>query len=315
MIMNQTPIQLLGNFEGNTLYIKREDLLPYCFGGNKARKAMLFFRTIDEKKYDCVVTYGSSSSNHCRVVSNMCAARKIRCIIISPDSASKPTYNSLMMKKFGAEIRNVPVAQVHDTIEDTLNEVKAEGYNPYFIPGGGHGNLGTQAYVDCYREIKAFEKENDLSFDFIFLASGTGTTQAGLVCGKMIENDDRSIVGISIARKNPYGRNVICESIHDFLGDRVTKEQIDKQVIFIDKYNGGGYGVENKEILLTIENVLTSYGIPLDVTYTGKAFYGMQRYLNENEILGRKVLFIHTGGAPLFFDWLNSLADDTERNS
>ena len=26
------------------LYIKREDLIPYSFGGNKARKGLLFFK-------------------------------------------------------------------------------------------------------------------------------------------------------------------------------------------------------------------------------------------------------------------------------
>lgn len=70
-----TPIVYMGMEQGNKLYIKRDDLVPYSFGGNKARKGVLFFEEIEKGGYDCVVTYGSSHSNHCRIISNMAAAR------------------------------------------------------------------------------------------------------------------------------------------------------------------------------------------------------------------------------------------------
>ena len=82
-----TIIQDLGERLGNRLLIKREDLIPFSFGGNKARKAALFFEEIDQSGSDCVVTYGSGSSNHCRVVANMCAQRGLDCLIISPAEA------------------------------------------------------------------------------------------------------------------------------------------------------------------------------------------------------------------------------------
>ena len=40
-----TPVQDLEIFQGNHLFIKRDDLYPYCFGGNKARKNVLFIHT------------------------------------------------------------------------------------------------------------------------------------------------------------------------------------------------------------------------------------------------------------------------------
>ena len=144
--------------EQNNIYIKRDDLFPFSFGGNKARKAVNFFKEIDNGDFDTVVTYGSSSSNHCRVISNMATVRNIPCYIISPEEASEPTYNSKMMQLFGAEITTVPVDEVSRTIDEKLAELRECGRKPYFIPGGGHGNLGTQAYVDCYNEICAYEK-------------------------------------------------------------------------------------------------------------------------------------------------------------
>ena len=44
------------------------------------------------------------------------------------------------------------------------------------------------------------------------------------------------------------------------------------------------------------------FGLPLDSTYTGKAFLGMKKYIDKERISGSHVLFIHTGGTPLFFD-------------
>lgn len=302
-----TIIQDLGEYKGNHLYIKREDLIPFSFGGNKARKAQLFFQEIDQGDYDCVVTYGSGSSNHCRVVANECCRRGMGCYIIAPQEASEPTFNSQMMEIFGAEITTVPVSEVHDTIEGKIAELRDAGKSPYFIEGGGHGNLGTEAYVQCYEEIKKYEEEQNIHFDYIFFASGTGTTHAGLVCGQLLSGDKKSIVGISIARKNPRGRDVVIQSIRGYLGCRVSEEDIQTATVFIDDYTSG-YGKDDKRVIETIETVLRTYGIPLDSTYTGKAFMGMTEYVLQHEIKDNNILFIHTGGTPLFFDTLKKIS-------
>ena len=304
MVHWKSPIIDLGTCMGSRLFIKREDLIPFSFGGNKARKAQLFFREIEEGGYDCVVTYGSGSSNHCRVVANECCRRGIRCCIVSPEGEEEPTFNRQMMRIFGASITQVPVSEVHDTIEAVCEQQAREGKKVFFIPGGGHGNTGTQAYADCYEEIREYEEKNDVWFDYVFLASGTGTTQAGLVSAQLKAGDERKIIGISIARKNPYGRNVVLDSIRDYLGEGASSEEIQKKTIFLDDYTGEGYGKGNPEICRLIDDVMKEHGIPLDVTYTGKAFYGMKKYLERNSAAGKHVLFLHTGGTPLFFDYL-----------
>ena len=301
--MEPSIIQDLGELEGNRLFIKRDDLLPYSFGGNKARKALLFFEEIDRGGYDCVVTYGSGSSNLCRVVANLCRGRGLPCRIIRPQEASEPSYNSRMTNLFGAAYTSVPVSRVHDTIEETLAALRAEGKKPYFIPGGGHGDLGTEAYVRCYREIKDWETANGIHFDLIFFASGTGTTQAGLICGQLLAGDAREIIGISIARKNPRGRDVVVESVRSYLAGRADEDVIQAATIFLDDYTAG-YGKDDRRVDETIRFALDTWGIPLDPTYTGKAFMGMRELLATRHLTGKNILFLHTGGTPLFFDWM-----------
>ena len=306
-----TPIYKLES-KNNDIYIKRDDLIPYSFGGNKARKGILFFEDIIDKKCNAVVTYGSASSNHVRIVSNKCCELDIPCYVVSPTETAKSTSNSKMYKIFNAKIIEVPVQEVSNTIDKTISLLKENGKKPYFIPGGGHGNIGTKAYVNSYKEILEFEKKENIIFDYIFHASGTGTTQAGLVCGSIINNDKKNIVGISIARKNPRGRDVIVESIKDYLSSikmQYNYDSINDKVIFTDKYIQSGYGSYNTEILDTIKTSLIRYGIPMDTTYVGKAFFGMNEYIKENCINKKNILFIHTGGSPLFFDDLEVLSE------
>ena len=310
--MDRTTVQRMGACQGNRLWIKRDDLLPDCFGGNKYRKALIFFRQIDSGGYDTVVSYGTKHSNHCRIIANLAARRGLACVLIGPESDEEETANSRMTKLFGAETITVPIREVHQTIEDKLKALRKAGRRPFFIEGGGHGDLGTAAYVDCYEEIAAWSEENGIRFDYIFFASGTGTTQAGLVCGSLLRADDVKIVGISIARRNPRGRQVVVDSVNSYLssvGAAIPASQVEDAVVFLDDYVADGYGKDNEAIRDTIRRVLIQNGVPLDLTYTGKAFYGMERYLSTREIRDRNILFLHTGGTPLFFDDFQKLVD------
>ncbi len=291
----------------NNIYIKREDLLPISFGGNKARKAELFFKEIEEKNFNCVVTYGSSSSNHCRVIANLAAANRIPCYIISPTDVSGITFNKKLMQLFNAKIIQCTTNEVKEKISSTLEELKDYGMNPYFIEGGGHGNIGTLAYLRAYQEILKYEKENSQFFDYIFHASGTGTTQAGLISGQILNKDERNIVGISIAREKARGEKVVLESVNAFLKEMNQEDITKNKIKFLDDYTLDGYGKFNDDILKIIKTVLVEDGIPLDSTYTGKAFWGMREYLKKESVSNKNVLFIHTGGTPLFFDRLEEL--------
>lgn len=305
--MNSTVIEKLNeSVNDNAFYMKRDDLLPFSFGGNKARKALKFKEDIIEKKSDTIVTYGSSASNHCRVIANMAKLLGIKCYIVSPIENYKKTYNSQMIEMFEATIIKVALHDVSYTIDDLSEKLKLEGKNVYFIPGGGHGNLGTKAYVEAYQEIKKYENKKNIKFDYIFFASGTGTTQAGLVCGQYLNKDfSKKIVGISIARSEEKGRKIIIDSIKEYLNK--DENNFENLVEFVDKYTSDGYGKSNQEILKAIKNVLFNNGIPLNSTYTGKAYYGMLDYIKRKNINNKILLLINTGGLPLFFDDMEEL--------
>ena len=155
--LDKTPIMpLSAQYGPNDYFMKRDDMIPFSFGGNKARKAAEFYREIKKEKADVVMTYGSNSSNHCRIIANMAAAIGLSCHVISPEENREILYNTELVKEFGAVIETCPVTQVAQTIENRKQAYIAEGKNPYFITGGGHGNPGTESYVKAYREIVSY---------------------------------------------------------------------------------------------------------------------------------------------------------------
>lgn len=324
--IDPTPlVEMSGDYGQNHFYIKREDMIPFSFGGNKARKAAEFYKEIKKCGADVVMTYGSNSSNHCRIIANMACAMGLDCHIISPQENREILYNTRMVEEFGAVIETCPVTEVSETIDRRVEAYRQEGRNPFFILGGGHGNPGTRACVNTYREIAAYEEQKEICFDYIFHASGTGTTQAGLVSGKLLTEDrkrkcgqtvgEKKIVGISIARSEERGREVVRQSIEEYLGSEYQTLYREEELIFTDAYCMGGYGKYNQDVQKIIEEVMAKDGIPMDSTYVGKAFYGMKRYLEEHQIQGKNILFLHTGGAPLFFDLMDKKWETERRQA
>ena len=300
----ETPIQLIEK-EKNNLYIKRDDLIPFSFGGNKVRIAYEYIKDLQEKKCTCMLAYGNSRSNLCRAIANMCNIYNIDCYVISPIEEGQQyvvTNNSIIVEQLVKKIIPCQKSEVPQTIEKTLNDLKAHREIPYYIYDEDNVQSAIKAYIKAYDEIKAYEEKRKIYFDYIFLASGTGTTQSGLICGQVIHNDtDRNIVGISIARNKQRGLSVIKKNVNTFLKNNNLEENNIKYD-FADEYVLEGYGKYDLEIQKVIKNMLFNNGIPLDTTYTGKAYWGMKKYIEKNKIINKNILFIHTGGTPLFFD-------------
>ncbi len=177
---------------------------------------------------------------------------------------------------------------------------------PYYIYGDkyGHGNeeVPLRAYVKVFREIQNQADDIGIEFDYIFLATGTGMTQAGMIAGSVLYGSKKEkMIGISVSREKARQENIL----NDMLSAYSMKNNVclnDGYIEVCDEYISDGYGKYNEDIINTIKTMMISNGIPLDPTYTGKAFWGMLQYTKSREIEGKNILFIHTGGTPLFFD-------------
>lgn len=282
------------------IYIMRDDLIGFSFGGNKVRIAWELLQDMEEKGGDCMIAYGSSRSNMCRALANLCRQSGYPCYVLTPeeDMVAEGTFNSHLVELLGAQIRVCRKSNVAEAVEILMAELASRGYHPYYMFGDcfGKGNeeAAARAYKRVYRNILRYEKDSGIEFSHIFLASGTGMTQGGLVAGQQCYGGNKDIVGISVARPRDRGRAEVAR----FAG---TDEE---KVHFEDGYICGGYGRYDASVEAVIRYMMEIHGIPLDPTYTGKAFTGMLKWMKRQEIL-TPVLFLHTGGLPLYFDYLN----------
>lgn len=300
-----TPIEYYGEINKNKIYIKRDDLTEPTLGGNKVRKLEFFLAEAKNNNVDYIVTYGAAQSNHCRLTVSMASRLGFKVLLILAKS-EQINYNGnyLIYELYDTEIVWTNTNEVPETIDATLKNLEKKGHKPYFIQGGGHGDLGTHAYKVAFDEIVKQEHAMNVDFNHIFHASGTGTTQAGLIAGDMLQGSEKSITGISVARNKERGTEVISESIQSYLGNVYPEVQAKPYNIeFLDQYVGEGYADIYPQIIETIKNVAKTSSVLLDPVYTGKAFYGMMDYIQKNNIQEQNILFIHTGGIPLLFNY------------
>lgn len=293
--------------------MKRDDLLPFSFGGNKVRFAQKFLEDMKREHCDSMIIYGNYHSNLCRILSTLCHKLGMPCYMVHNTEdikEQKETQNSRVIRAMG--VREIPCGktEIAHAVQQAMDELTEKGYRPYYIYGNTKGQgrewVPVEAYAEAYEEICRQEEEKGIHFDYIFLASSTNATQAGLLAGSLKAGDGRKIIGISVSRNAKRGKEVIASDLNAY-ADKFGysfPEDWKEHIYFTDEYLGDGYGRYSSKTADIIRKIYREEGIPLDMTYTGKAFYGMVRYLEENQIHDKNILFLHTGGTPLFFDFL-----------
>lgn len=313
-----TPIQRLSLPEadrrGNHIYVKRDDLLPFSFGGNKVRIAREFVLDMQRQGCDALIMYGDAQSNLCRVLANLCHMLRIPCLMVatSHDAGKFPSFNERIVREFGVEIIMCEQGGIAQGIDAAMERLGNEGHKPYYIYGNrfGTGNEGVaaRAYANAYREICRQEQELGVTFDVIATPYGTGCTQGGLICGSLQAHDDRIIMGVSISsRPRERALHVLSETVRDWFQKEglPCPSDFEKHIHLLTQYTCGGYGQSNERIREMIDYMLLENSLPTDPTYTGKALLGLSDYISENGVTEKHILFIHTGGLPLFFDYLD----------
>ena len=96
-VKEATPIEYLPNFSkalGNkvNVYIKRDDLLPGCAGGNKTRKLDFSIADALSKGADTLITCGAVQSNHCRLTLAWAVHEGLDCHLVLEERV-KGSYN------------------------------------------------------------------------------------------------------------------------------------------------------------------------------------------------------------------------------
>lgn len=328
-----TPLEKLENLtervERFDVFLKRDDLTGLAFGGNKARKLDFIIADAVQKGADTLVTWGGVQSNWCRQVAAAAAMIGMKSILVlfkSSTSSVGDDGNLLLDRLFDADVRIVEAGAISNMLELTsvrrfldpiVEETKQAGNVPYLLPIGGslvEGSMaqpwGAIAYVKAFAELLDQAAADGVRIDSVVLATGSGSTQAGLLVGAKLLSPSTRIVGVTVyaskQKMTEYVRSISEATIQQL---DASIELLDEEIIVFEDYLKDGYGVFNDEVGAALRLVAESEGVLLDPVYTGKAMAGMLDLMEKDYFGdGENVVFLHSGGTPALFPYRDQIS-------
>lgn len=285
--------------DNRVIKVVRDDIFPFIGGGSKARKAVYYEDFLKKNGYNAVVTCGGIQSNHNRAIALMAARNHWKCHLCIQGTEERflsEKGNALLDRLSGAECEFIKPEDTAVSMDRAMANYKEKGLNPFYVTGGGHDLPGGIAYVEAVKLLKQECDKIGYKPSYIFHASGTGSTQAGIAVGlDLVGWNDVKLIGISVARQYERGKNVIVECANrlaEYYG--INKEYTDSIDFCVDYLYGGyeNYSVEMQDYL---NYAMAETGLLFDTTYSGKAFYGMMDIAKKHKLQGN-IMFWHTGG-------------------
>jgi len=287
------------------LWIKRDELVGFGFGGNKVRGLELLLADARACGGDVIVTGAGPQSNHVRATAAAAAYAGLDAVaVFSGSEPAVATGNLALTHLLGAraEFTGDPDrASVDRAILETADRLRAEGRRPYAIPRGGACARGVLAHVLAVAELDAQCRAAGIAPATVVLAVGSGGTLAGWLLGSQLIGARWRIEGVTVSRSALEARTrvaALAGEAAELAGVAWQPGQAD--VVIHDGYLGDGYGVPTAAGGEAIRVVARQAAIFLDPTYTGKAFAGLIDLARRGQISGPAV-FLHTGGEPALF--------------
>jgi len=292
---------------GPRLFIKRDDLTGFGFGGNKVRGLEFYLADALAQQADVIVTGAGPQSNHVRATAAAARVAGLAVVAVIHDSRPSEAQGNLLLDELlGVELRFTDSsnrALVDEWIPRVADELRAAGRRPYIIPRGGASPLGALGYVECVRELRDQAVSLGLPVSRLVLATGACGTHAGLLAGRHVYRWPTPVLGITVSRPVAECLERIPRIAQG--AARLAQHELElspDEVVVRDGFIGAGYGIPSPEGLEAIRLVARTEGLFLDPTYTGKAMAGLMAEFRAGRITpDENVIFLHTGGEPGLF--------------
>jgi L-cysteate sulfo-lyase len=298
-----TPVEELTRLRealggGPRLLVKRDDAIPFGFGGNKVRKLQYVLAEALASGADTIVTCGGVQSNHARATTAAARRHGLHPVLVANGTPpDRPTANALLDQLMGAEIHYVAGREDrHPAMEAQAARLRAEGRHPYVVPLGASTPLGALGYVHAVTELL----EQIPAPDVIVHACSSGGTQAGLLAGCALHAIPTRVIGISA--DDPAGD--VAQAVRRTIAGMGALLGVDGEALAVqcrvevrDDFVGEGYGIPSNGSREAQSLLARTEALFVDHTYTAKALGAMIHLIRNGAIRPDQViLFWHTGG-------------------
>jgi len=319
-LQGSTPIeampQLSAALGGDVnLYVKRDDLLPGSGGGNKTRKLEFCIADALEKGADTIITCGAVQSNHCRLTASWSAKEGLDCHLVLEERVKGSYKTDASGNNFLFELLDVKTIKVAPggsdmmaEMEKKAEELKSAGKKPYIIPGGASNTIGATGYALCAEETMTQLNDMRLKIDHIIVPSGSAGTHAGMAVGMAGVNGNIPISGINVSRTKEVQEEIVYKLAVDLAKHLDVKGGADRDaIVCYGDYVGPGYSIPTDGMVEAVKLFAKNEAILLDPVYSGKTAAGLIDLVRKGVFAkGSNVLFLHTGGSPALYAYLDT---------
>ncbi len=277
-IAKPSPVRCLERTQdGSTLWLKDDSRIHPVYGGNKCRKLAHLLGDAEHRNKSRITTVGTAGSHHVLATGLLGKSRgfAVRAFVISqPWSAHA---ERVLCASVASGIELIPALSPWGAFRAAT---QLGDSTSTFIPPGGSNVCGSLGYFEAAIELAEQVKNGELPEpDYIVAALGTAGTIAGLLAGAQYAGLKSIVVGVSVLKavgRSLYARR-LANSILRSMGSAST---VKSDRLFVDsRWLGAGYGYAS-ESGSAATTIAASLDLPLDPTYTAKAFAGALSLLN-----------------------------------
>ena len=253
--------------------VLRLDKIHPVISGNKFFKLRYFIEEAQQSNKS-ILTFGGPWSNHLLATAYICMQLNIACIgLIRGERPSLLSATLADCESCGMKLVFISRTDYKDKIVPPMYQ-----QNVIIVPEGGASTTGVHGAATILNHLDVG------GYNEIFCSVGTGTMMAGL-----LQQPSARIRGIAALKIPPEEQNQF---------ERFIREHSDNENLAFDyRFHFGGYSRHPHELLQFMNEFYMATGIPTDLVYTSKLFYGLMQIIKEGSISrGSKVCAIHSGG-------------------
>jgi D-cysteine desulfhydrase len=236
------------------------------YGGNKARKLAILLPDALRAGATSVLTVGGIGSHHVLATALLGRRLGLATHAVLFDQPERPDVLAQLAR---IEASSASVRRVATPAEAAVRAVarwqrlRSRGQRVAWIPPGGTSARSIPGWRDAAAEVARRVRAGELPApDRVYVALGTGGTAAGLLAGFTAEGLRTELVAARVVPRLAVGRSRVW-GLAGIPAGTVTLRVVDAQ--------HGGYGAMDDAVLAALA-VGRSRGVPLEATYTAKAF-------------------------------------------
>ena len=280
---------------GVRLLLWRDDLAHPDLPGNKARKLKYNLVAARQQGHRTLLTFGGAYSNHIAAVAMAGSLFGFQTIGLirgdepGPDLALNPTLARAAAD--GMALHYLDRSAYRRRAEpEFLAAVLAKFGPAYMLPEGGTNALALPGCAELVAEIR-----QQVAFDALAVAVGTGGTLAGLLTGLA---GKEQAMGVAALKNGDFLRAEV-----DALTQAATGRTYPNYSVQTH-YHFGGYARYSAPLLDFIAQFRQRHNVLLDPIYTGKLLFGVLDLIARGHFApGSTVVAIHTGGQQAWAGW------------